>query len=89
MKQRWGGLLVANTLRIVWCHPAQVAQQWYQATPQTPVWPVIPGLGPQQGLTVALHKAGVREPKELIVRVLEMAHRWVYDGFGEPPAAAA
>ena len=76
-------------LHIVWYHPQQVSQQWYHHGGSDRVWPVVLGMGPHKGLRTALLRVGVHNSKELIYRVLEVAHRWVYDAFGDPPAAAA
>ena len=50
---------------------------------------MVLGMGPHKGLTKALLRLGVRNGRKLVYRVLEVAHRWVYDTFGDPPAVAA
>ena len=50
---------------------------------------MVLGMGPHKGLTTALLRVGVRNSRELVYRVLEVAHRWVYDAFGDPPATTA
>ena len=84
-----GGLQIANRLRIVWCHPSQVTRQWHQVGESERVWPLVLGMGPLRGQVTALKRAGMQEPRGFVTRVLEVAHRWVYDGFGQPPAEAA
>ena len=53
------------------------------------MWPVVLGMGPHNGLTTALLRVGERNSRELVYRVLEVARRWVYDAFGDPPTATA
>ena len=84
-----GGVQIHTALHVVWCHPWHVSQLWHHHGGSETVWPVVLGMGPHTGLTTALLRVGVRNSRELVYRVLEVAHGRVYDAIGDQPATTA